>query len=199
MSRVGYAARHIDRKSTATHEPRMWQRLTLLLVLWLAFAGVIVMFGRVVGFASPWMALPLTSCVLGLARVAEPAFRFKVPGPIHTLRPWELRGSGYRGLGVTRFGAVLRNTPLRRLNPAVYVSARHSELRDVIRQVESAEASHFWAGVLLVPYLVLCVWQRQWLILTALFVIELLLNVYPIMHLRSVRGRLARVAQRVTR
>jgi hypothetical protein len=177
----------------------MCQRLSLLLVLSLAFGAATLMFGRIVGFASPWMALPLTSCVLGLARVAEPVFRLEVPRSIHTLRAWELRGRVYRGLGVTRFGALLRNTALRWLNPAVYVSPGRPDLPDIIRKVESAEASHFWAGVVLVPFLVLCVWQRQWLILSALLVMNVLLNVYPIMHLRTVRGRLARVAQRVAR
>jgi hypothetical protein len=177
----------------------MWQRLSLLLVLSMAFAAAILLFGRVIGFASPWMALPLTSCLLGLARVAEPVFRLKVPSSIHTLRAWELRGRVYRGLGVTRFGAVLRNTALRWLNPAVYLSTGRPDLRDIVQKLESAEASHFWAGVLLIPFWVLCVWQRQWLILSGLFVMNVLLNVYPIMHLRTVRGRLARVTQRVAR
>jgi hypothetical protein len=115
---------------------------------------------------------------------------------VRELRPWELRGAVYRKLGVSGFGALLRNTPLRILNTTVYVSGNHRDPLLVLRQVESAEACHFWAALLLMPYLAWCALSGRWAVLGAFLAVQIVLNVYPILHLRSVRGRLERVRRR---
>ena len=150
-----------------------------------------------VGLASPWMALTVFFCFLGLARMAEPIYMLSVPGRLREIRPWELEGGVYRRLAVPEFGALLRDTPLRLLNPAVYVSRRRRGLLDLCRQVASAEAIHFWGALLLVPYLVYCAWRGMWAVLGCFLALQVLGNAYPIMHLRSVRGRLERVRARI--
>jgi hypothetical protein len=148
------------------------------------------MMQRAIGLASPWMGLMLMLCLLGLAKVAEPFYLLKMPGWLRHLRPWELRGDLYRRLAVPEFGALLRNTPLRFLNSSVYVSEQRRDLARIVRQVEAAEASHFWAALLLVPYVVLSARSGSWAVVAGLLLIEILGNAYPIMHLRMVRGRL---------
>src|SRR5215831_9346489 len=114
-------------------------RLTALLLSILAFATATWAFARLVGTPSPWMGLPLMSCVLGLSKVAEPFFAVKLPGWARPIRTWEGQGGLYRRLAVDEFGDLLRDTPLRVLNLDVYVSRGRPDLCEVLAHVESAE------------------------------------------------------------
>lgn len=174
----------------------MLKHLAILLATLAAFAFSLDMLHQLIGWTSPWMVLMLFLCFLGLAKIADPIYKLKVPAPLRALRPWELRGEVYRRLGVAGFGRLLRNTPLRFLNLTVYVSSGRRDPRLISRQLESAEASHFWAGLALVPYLAMCVFNGEWNVLGAFFAVEVLGNAYPIMHLRSVRGRIDRLLVR---
>ncbi len=174
----------------------IWKHLLLLLATLSGFGASLMMMQRAIGLASPWMGLMLMLCLLGMAKVAEPFYLLQVPGAIRQLRPRELRGDLYRSLAVPEFGALLRHSPLRHLNSSVYVSGRRRDLARIVRLVEAPEASHFWAALLLVPYLALSVRSGSWAVVAGLLLIEILGNVYPIMHLRMVRGRLSRVTTR---
>ena len=71
-------------------------------------------------------------------------------------------------------------------------------LRDplqVCRLAESAEATHFWAAVLVMLYICYAFFSRQWSVV-ADFLVQVVGNIYPIMHLRLVRGRLTRLIAR---
>ena len=176
----------------------MWKDLTRLLATIVVFGASALMLQRAVGIASPWMVLMLMFCVLGLGKAAEPLYMLKMPGRLRELRAWELRGDVYRSAAVPEFGALLRRTPLRLLNSTLYLSRARHDLATICRQVESAEAIHFWAAIALTPYLVLCVAYGQWALLGCFLVIQILMNVYPIMHLRLVRGRLGRAKRRTS-
>ena len=63
-------------------------------------------------------------------------------------------------------------------------------------QIEGAEAAHFWAAALLVPYMVFAGVQNWWSVVGWLMVVQVVGNVYPILHLRWVRGRLQRIIDR---
>jgi hypothetical protein len=177
----------------------MWKHVAFFLATLLAFTGSILMMRQAIGMASPWMALLLFSCFLGLAKVGEPIYMLKLPVSLHGLRPWELQGRIYRKLGVPGFGALLRNTPLRLANTTVYVSRQRRDPVLIRRQVESAEAIHFWSAIALLPYLAYCLGSGKWSVLGAFLAVQVLGNAYPMMHLRSVRGRLERVSQRAGR
>jgi hypothetical protein len=174
----------------------MGKHVTVLLATLLAFGVSTYFLRQVIGLASPWMGLLLMLCFLGLARIAEPLYRLKMPDGLRQIRPWELNGGLYRTLRVHEFGALLRDTPLRLLNSSVYVSRNRRDPLSTCRQVEAAEASHLWAALVLVPYLVFCTWSAAWASAGGLVLVEILGNAYPIMHLRSVRGRLERVSLR---
>jgi len=154
------------------------------------------MMQQLIGLASPWMVLMLFFCFLGLAKIAEPIYMLKLPRGIRAIRPWELQSDLYRKLAVPQFGTLLKSTPLRLLNTSVYVSRNRRDRSSISRQVESAEAIHFWAAILLLPYLVFGLWQRRWGALAGFAVVEIVGNAYPIMHLRYVRARLAAPANR---
>jgi len=168
----------------------MWKHLTFLLATLLAFAASVVMLSGVVGVASPWMALVIMFCFLGLARVAEPLYRVKLPRSLRSIRGWELEGVIYRSLAVPAFGRFLANTPLRFLNSSLYLSSTRRAALALRLQVESAEAIHFWAAILLLPYMAFCLMKGQRAAFAWLALLQLLINVYPVMHLRFVRARL---------
>jgi hypothetical protein len=165
----------------------------------LILAGVLLTFGvsfwllsRVIGITSPWLVLLLMFYFLAIAKVAEPLFRLKVPGVLRPLRPWERRRDVYRRLGVLSFGRLLRLSPLSALNSAVYLDRGDKDPARVRLWIESSEASHFWAAVLFTPYVVFAALRGMWSVVAWFSLAQLLLNVYPILHLRYVRGRLDR-------
>lgn len=166
-------------------------RALFALVMILAIAA----FGWVVGPASPWFGLIASFCVLGLLDLAMPYVQLRLPGSLRELRPWEVRGSVYRAMGVLAFGAILRGTPLRLLNQRVYLGASPRGLGIVRSHIENAEAAHFWGGLMTVPYLVLA-WDQGWkAAFTTVMLFNLVVNAYPIFHLRSVRARMGRTLQ----
>ena len=98
--------------------------------------------------------------------------------------------------GPPQFGLLLKNTPLRILNLDVYVARQRRDLPHLQRLVETAEASHFWAFILLAPYVVYCAAEGRWEPFGWFLFAEIAANAYPAMHLRMVRARLERVQRR---
>ena len=169
--------------------PKLRQVLAVLATA-IAFAISFVMLEQVIGIASPWLWLLLMFYFLGLAKVAEPLFMLRLPRPLRGIRPQERTGDLYLALGVHRFGKLLRDTPLRLLNPSVYLSRAGGDLGQVLRQAESGEATHFWAALLFTPYIAYLFVTGRHGIASLFLLVQLLFNVYPILHLRVVRARL---------
>lgn len=147
---------------------------------------------RVVGIASPWLGLVASFQVLGLLDLAMPFGQIRLPRSLREVRLWERRGHLYRGLGVLLFGAVLRGFPVRLLNRKVYLTACTGDLTAVRSHLENAEAAHFWGGLITMLYLAFA-WAQGWRsAFVSVIIFNLVVNVYPILHLRSVRGRIER-------
>jgi hypothetical protein len=155
-----------------------------------AFIVGALMLAQVLGFTSPWLMLLLMFDLMGIAKLAEPLFVLRMPRALREVRLWERSGDVYRRLAVRPFGRFLRNSPLRYLNAGVYVSAAGDDLRHLYRRVASGEATHFWAAVLFTPYIGFLYLTGRPGVATLFLFIQLAMNVWPILHLRSVRGRL---------
>ncbi len=160
------------------------------------FAVSFVLLERAIGGASPWLGLMGVFYFLGLTKVAEPLFLIRMPPTLRTVRTWEIDGTAYRHCLVPAFGKLLRETPLRFLNLSVYLGRRHADLIGVSRQVEAAEAAHFWAAVLFTPYVAWVGWSGRPREAAILLGVQIVLNIYPILHLRTVRGRMDRLLKR---
>ena len=112
-----------------------------------------------------------------------------MPRPLRTIRAWEAGGRVYGALGVPAYGRLLRRTALR-LNRDVYL---HNGLRDTRRvgaELEAAEASHFWAAALVVPYMAYAAFMGMWSALLGVTLAQVFINIYPVLHLRLSRYRL---------
>ncbi len=157
------------------------------------FAVSFVLLERVIGGSSPWLGLLAMFYLLGLAKVAEPLFMLRMPARLRELRHWEKRGAVYRRLLVPGFGRLLRNTPLRHLNNDVYLAQKRPDLHGTCRRAEAAEAVHLLAAVAFTPYIAYLWLQGQAAIVALFLLVQVLVNIYPIMHLRIARGRLDRL------
>ncbi|SFL10296.1 glycosyl-4,4'-diaponeurosporenoate acyltransferase CrtO family protein [Lysobacter sp. cf310] len=170
-----------------------WRSTTKLVLVAIFFAVTFIMLADVIGYGSPWLGLLLMFYFMGLAKIAEPLFVLRMPGALREVDPALPKAPLYRRLGVHGFGSLLRNTPLRYFNASVYRLGGKRSLAALQAQAASAEATHFWAAVLFTPYIVY-LGARGYLAEAALFVVvQIAFNVYPILHLRIVRARLAAV------
>jgi hypothetical protein len=156
----------------------------------LALAISFLMLRDAIGGGSPWLGLLLMFYFLGLAKVGEPLFVLRLPESLREVRAWELAGSAYRRWGVAGFGRLLRDSPLRFLNTSVYLANARRDLHALYRQAASAEATHFWGALLFTPYIAFVWMQGQKGIAAFFLLVQVLFNVYPILHLRLLRGRL---------
>jgi hypothetical protein len=147
---------------------------------------------------SAWFVCLAMVCFLGLASTTRPIIRIRMPRPLRTIRAWEERRLS-RPLRVPGFGGLLRGTPLRLLNRDVYLKGCAADPRRLAAELEAAEASHFWAAVLVVPWMVHAAIVGTWRGLFWVSLAQVLINVYPILHLRLVRGRLERARSRSIR
>jgi hypothetical protein len=158
------------------------------------FAVSLNLFRDAVGVTSPWFALLAMLCFLGLSAFARPLFLMRVPRSLAKLRSWE--PEYYCHLGVPAFGELLKRPPLRYLNPVVHLKTNQGDYSTVCRHIKATEAAHFWAALLVVPYMIYAALQHKWTALAGFVAIQVLGNIYPILHLRLVRGRLQRLADR---
>jgi hypothetical protein len=128
------------------------------------------------------------SSMLGVIAFGRGLFHVTNPRIFYEVRAWEARGGIYRELRVPDFGRLLRRSPLRLLNPTVYLNRSPMGMIEALRQVEAAEAAHWWAAMLL------CVFnsavQGWWGVVGWFVLIQIFGNLCPILHLRWVRIRL---------
>lgn len=173
-----------------------WVRLIAVAV---GYAAAFLLLRRFlpVRLDSPWFVCVAMICFLGLAFVAQPLVMIRMPRPLRTIRAWEHEGGVYRMLGVPAYGRLLRRTPLRLFNRDVYLHRGLRDTRTVGAELEAAEASHFWAAALVVPYMVHAAMAGTWSALLGVSLAQVLINVYPVLHLRLSRHRLDRLASRM--
>ena len=178
---------------------RLWLNWLVLLTVVMVLGASCALLGSVIGMNSPWLVLLLMFDFLGIAKVAEPLFRLKMPRALRPVRRCERVGDMYRRLGVLGFGKLLRRSPLRYLNSAVYLVKTNGDLSEVCLRAESGEASHFWAAVLFTPYVMLAGMNCQWSVVAWFSLAQVLVNIYPILHLRHVRWRLTCTLRKIAR
>ncbi len=154
-----------------------------------ALAVSLSIFSNAVDVSSPIFALAAMFVPLGFLRYLYRAAPFGVPNYFDQVRPWKYDKERCRKLGILTFGKVLRNTPLRKGAPRIYLKAC-KEPAEVLPHAKQAEAIHFWAFVLGMPYLILCVIFSWWSAALVSAAVQICSNIYPFFHLRYTRSRL---------
>lgn len=172
-----------------------WMRL---LAVGAAYVGAFVVVRLVWPFSldDPWFVITAMICVLGLASMARPVVRLRMPAALRRVHVWEAHGRVARWMGVRQFGRLLRRSPLRLLNTHVYRRAGERDTSRVLQELEAAEASHAVSALLVVPYLVRAAVMGWWENVLHVTVAQVVINLYPIMHLRLARDGVSRRASR---
>jgi hypothetical protein len=156
--------------------------------LWLASASLAYR-GLVFAVIANWL-------IVAWVAVIGPAIRWRLPDAYLRLREWERDGRLYRRLGVPLFGAVVRHTPLRTLTPDAYLHGRPGRIGIVLDLCAHAEAVHVWIFLLALPLALYGVARGWWGAVGWLLAINALLNLYPVLQQRMIRGRLERALGR---
>ena len=93
------------------------------------------------------------------------------------------------------FGQVLRRTRLRHLGGSVYLSECGNRAGCVLGGIEADEAIHSGALLFCTPLVLIWCVRGFWSPVVSSLAMNLILNVYPILHLRLTRYRLQRYAR----
>jgi hypothetical protein len=147
-------------------------------------------------FRSLVFALVANWLIVAWVALIGPAIRWRLPGGYLRLRAWERDGRLYRRLGVPAFGTLIRRTPLRVLSPDIYLRGRPGRLTTVLALSGRAEAVHVWIFLLALPLVLYAVARGWWDAAVWLLLVNALLNLYPVMQQRMIRGRLERTLAR---
>jgi hypothetical protein len=175
-----------------------WRDRLRFLAVAAAYVAAFALASRVVRFSvwSPPFVFLAMICFLGLAAMARPVVDIRMPRALRRIRAWEVDKGLYRRLGVPAFGRLLRLTSLRLLNTDVYLDGGTRDVARLSAQLEAAEASHVWDAVLVVPYMVHAGVTGAWMTLLGFTLAQVVVNAYPVMHLRLTRDRVGRLAAR---
>jgi hypothetical protein len=172
------------------------RQVTVMAVGTAASVGALVAFAKAFGLSSSIYAGMASITITGWAAVLQSTARLPVPRSALHVRSWELAVLRSSWSGVRLFGAILRKTPLRRLGGRVYLSEVGGDTQVVLRGIDDAEAVHVWALVCCAPWLVFWGITGLWMSVGVGLAVHLPLNIYPILHLRYVTGRIERYAAR---
>jgi hypothetical protein len=112
---------------------------------------------------------------------------------------WEREGRVYRYVGVEAFRWLLRHTPFAWLNPALRLTARKSDLENLLRQMNFAEGAHLIGGVITLGLSLGYTVTGHGRVGLSFAVITIFIHFYPLITQRWNRGRVARVVQRIAR
>jgi hypothetical protein len=148
------------------------------------------------GVRSVLFAVVANWLIVAWVALVGPAIRWRLPDAYLRPREWERDGRLYRRLGVPLFGAVVRHTPLRTLTPDAYLRGRPGRIAIVLDLCAHAEAVHVWVFLLALPLALYGIARGWWGAVGWLLAINALLNLYPVLQQRMIRGRLERALAR---
>jgi hypothetical protein len=148
------------------------------------------------GFRSVLFAVVANWLIVAWFALIGPAIRWRLPHGYLWIRAWERDGRVYRRLGVPAFGALVRQTPLRAFTPDIYLRGQPGRLPIVLALSAHAEAVHVWIFLLALPLVLYAVARGWWDAAGWLLLVNTLLNLYPVMQQRMIRGRLERTLAR---
>jgi hypothetical protein len=172
----------------------IFRRMVVVVAVAGFFGLCLAMLGRYTGYRSPFFALIAVADILGFVALTRAVLPWGLPRPLRPLRAWERTEKLYRLLGAAWFGMLIRVPPFRYLDSTVYLGARRGELAQLRSNVLRAEGAHFWGTLLTFPLLAYWLLNGWWDSLLCVAVFHVVLNLYPVIHLRLVRARIERLS-----
>lgn len=167
-----------------------WRRFVVLAVGTAASACALWAFSRAFGAYSPAFAAVAMILMTAWAATLQSVVAMLIPRSVLSTRSGESALLRSPWTGVRLFGKFLRRTPLRHLGGRVYLSEVGRDPLVVLRGLCDAQVVHLGAVLLSSPWLVIWGFQGRWQLIASGLAVHLPLNIYPILHLRYVTGRL---------
>ena len=124
---------------------------------------------------------------------------FALPHRYHRLRPFEIDGRLYRGLGIASFNWLLRKSGIELLNFSARLSHGRAGLARLERGIRDAETDHAIALLAMAVVTLYAAANAWWAFTGWLLLANVVANVYPIMLQRHNRARLLPVMRRLGR
>lgn len=111
------------------------------------------------------------------------------------LRPWERSGRLYRALGVELFRALVRRGPLSIFNRALPAAWHSGDPERIEHEARASEAGHGVAFVIVLALALLSIVRGDGPRAAWLAVLDVPMNLYPVLLQRSHRVRLAQLVR----
>jgi hypothetical protein len=188
-----------NRKRSQTAGENTLRRLTVLTVGTAAFACALIAFTKAFGAQSQIYAAMVVIVITGWASVLSSVAPVPVPRFLLRVRAGEVAILRLPWTGVRLFGAFLRSTPLRHLGGRVYLSEVGRNPLTVLGGIHDAQRVHIWALLFCCPWLVFWAMKGWWMSIVWGLAVHVPLNIYPVLHLRYVTGRVEGYMARMRR
>jgi hypothetical protein len=181
----------IGRKAYAKWLWAFWTMTTI--AAWGLFTAIPQIDGHPVryAFAISWVLSVVISALARDKLLQMDPTRFR-------LVRWEREGRIYRWLGAEAFCWFLRHTPLGWLNPTLRLASSKSGIEALVRQVDFAEGAHLIGGVITLGLIVAYAVMGHARVSLSFAFMALLFHALPLLVQRWNRGRIERLAHRLT-
>jgi hypothetical protein len=150
------------------------------------------LFGKAFGATSALFASTVTILTAEWVALLHATVSVPRPSCFLKLRDGEVSLLRQRWTGVPFFGLMLRRTPLKHLGGEVYLGACSNDASRVLRGMQTAESVHIWSALCCLPLILFWAMNKAWASVGISFAVNLMLNVYPVLHLRLARGRIVK-------
>ncbi len=161
-------------------------------------AGTVATVVAILSFAKAFDAYPAVNAAMvvmlstGWVAVLHSVVPLPLPRSVLCVRAGEFALLESRWSGVRAIGYILRSAPLRGLGGQVYMDGLKGNVNALLPGLYSAETVHLWALLVCCPWFVVWGAQGHWTSLASGVSVNVLINVYPVLHLRYVTGRIGR-------
>jgi hypothetical protein len=156
------------------------------------------LFGKAFGWENAAFAVVATILASEWVALIRAAVSLPAPAGLLSIRAGETKLLRKRWTGVPFFGAILRRTPLRHLGGPVYLDTCSHNVQRVIEGMHDAEAVHIYSAGLCIAFELFWAARGSGLSAGLSLGVNLILNIYPVLHLRLACGRLERLRKAST-
>lgn len=188
-----------NRKRAQISGPNTVRRCAVLFSGTAASASALFFFNKAFAEQPNAYAAIVVIVMTAWVAVVRSVLQLRLPRFVLRVRTGEFAILRARWTGVRLFGRLLRITPLRHLGGRVYLSDVGRNALAVLRGIYEAEEVHFWALLLSCPWLGLWGMQGRWMAVVCGVAVHIPLNVYPLLHLRYVTGKIEQHVARARR
>ena len=143
--------------------------------------------------------LAMSWLIAAAAALGSSGIFFRLDPRLFSLAHWEKAGAIYDRTSIRAFRWVLLRSPLGWINPNMHLSAGRTDCDRLLREINTAEGVHWLAGLVSVLVAIAYLVDDYAVYGYSLLLVNIPINLYPILLQRWNRGRVRRVLSRQLR